>query len=220
MRIVLLGPPGAGKSTQAEAIARRFDIPRVSPGDILRENIREGTSLGVTAETDMVKGSLVPDNLVARLVEEHLNKPDARKGFVLEGFPRSLPQAETLDRFLEKRGLKLDAVIDIEVSDWLIMRRISGRLTCPSCGATYNIYFDPPRVPGVCDVCGGRLYQRADDTEEAVRNRIAVYDKLTRPVIGYYRKQGVLITVDGDKEIDRLSAEDYAFPRNEGFFAF
>jgi adenylate kinase len=207
MRLVVLGPPGAGKSTHAEVIARRFGIPRISPGDILREDISKGASPGAAIEADMDKGGLAPDDLVIRLVEARLNEPDAGKGFVLEGFPRSLPQAEALDKFLEKHGHKLDAVIDIEVSDAVIIKRISGRRICDSCGAIYNIYFDPPRVPGVCDVCGGRLYRRADDTEETVRNRIAVYDKLTRPVLDHYRKQGILITIDGDKEIDRLSSE-------------
>jgi adenylate kinase len=207
MRLVLLGPPGAGKSTQAEIIAHTFNIPHVSPGNILREEIREGTSLGTMVKAYVEKGDLVPDDQVIGLVEKRLARRDAGKGFVLEGFPRSLSQAEALERFLEERDLRLDAVIDIQVSERLIMMRISGRRTCRSCGASYNIYYYPPHIPGICDVCGGRLHQRADDSEEAVRNRIEVYDTRTLPLLEYYRKQDILITIDGDKEVDQVRRE-------------
>jgi adenylate kinase len=207
MRIVLLGPPGAGKSTHGEFIARTFGVALISIGSILRENVREGTPVGKMVKAYVDKGELVPGDVITGIVGERLNMPDARKGFVLDGFPRSLPQALALDAVLKRLGMRLDAVVDIKVSGQEIIRRISGRRVCRSCGATYNIYYNPPAIPGVCDVCGGRLYQRADDRAEVVRNRIAIYDKVTGPLIDYYRKQGILIDIDGDGDITQVNSE-------------
>jgi adenylate kinase len=207
MRIVLLGPPGAGKSTHGEFIARTFGVALISIGSILRENVREGTPVGKMVKAYVDKGELVPGDVITGIVGERLNMPDARKGFVLDGFPRSLPQALALDAVLKRLGMRLDAVVDIKVSGQEIIRRISGRRVCRSCGATYNIYYNPPAIPGVCDVCGGRLYQRADDRAEVVRNRIAIYDKVTGPLIDYYRKQGILIDIDGDGDIMQVNSE-------------
>jgi adenylate kinase len=207
MRIVLLGPPGAGKSTHGEFIARTFGVALISIGSILRENVREGTPVGKMVKAYVDKGELVPGDVITGIVGERLNMPDARKGFVLDGFPRSLPQALALDAVLKRLGMRLDAVVDIKVSGQEIIRRISGRRVCRSCGATYNIYYNPPAIPGVCDVCGGRLYQRADDRAEVVRNRIAIYDKVTGRLIDYYRKQGILIDIDGDGDIMQVNSE-------------
>jgi adenylate kinase len=207
MRIVLLGPPGAGKSTHGEFIARTFGVALISIGSILRENVREGTPVGKMVKAYVDKGELVPGDVITGIVGERLNMPDARKGFVLDGFPRSLPQALALDAVLKRLGMRLDAVVDIKVSGQEIIRRISGRRVCRSCGATYNIYYNPPAIPGVCDVCGGRLYQRADDRAEVVRNRIAIYDKVTGRLIDYYRKQGILIDIDGDGDITQVNSE-------------
>ena len=207
MQIVLFGPPGAGKGTQAKFISDRFNIPHISTGDILRENVREGTELGKKAKAFMDKGELVPDNVLIDIIKDRLQKPDSRKGFLLDGFPRTLKQAEALDEILDDINKKLDAVINVDVGASALVQRLSGRRTCKACGATYNITLNPPKVAGVCDSCGGELYQRADDTEAAIKNRIAVYKKQTQPLIDYYKKKGLLIDVDGEREIDEVRSD-------------
>ncbi len=207
MQIVLFGPPGAGKGTQAKFISEGYNIPHISTGDILRENVRENTPLGKKAKAYMDKGELVPDTLLIDLVKERLQKPDTRKGFLLDGFPRTLKQAGSLDEILDDINKKLDAVINVEVGANALVQRLSGRRTCKVCGATYNITLNPPKVAGVCDACGGELYQRADDTEAAIKNRISVYCKQTEPLIDYYKKKGLLIDVDGERDIDEVRSD-------------
>jgi adenylate kinase len=201
MRLVLLGPPGAGKGTQAKRIAERYQIPHISTGDILRENLREQTELGLKAKTYMDKGELVPDELLIDLIKERLSQPDCAKGFMLDGYPRTLPQAEALKQIL--KDAPLDVVLNIDVPDEELITRLSGRRMC-QCGASYHIKFNPPKQEGVCDVCGGMLYQRDDDREEAIRNRLQVYHKQTQPLIDYYTGASLLKTVDGTGSIDEI----------------
>jgi adenylate kinase len=207
MQIVLFGPPGAGKGTQAKFISEQYNIPHISTGDILRENVREDTPLGKKAKTYMDKGALVPDSVLIDIIKDRLQKPDTRKGFLLDGFPRTLPQAESLDGILDDINKDLDAVVDIEVSTMELVKRLSGRLTCRNCGATYNVKTNPPKYDNICDACGGELYQRADDTENAIRNRIDVYKKQTSPLIDYYKKKGILMDIDGEREIDEVRSD-------------
>ncbi len=207
MQIVIFGPPGAGKGTQAKFISERFNIPHISTGDILRDNVREGTALGKKAKVYMDKGALVPDELLIGLIKERLLKPDTRRGFLLDGYPRTLAQAKALDEILDDINKKLDAVVNVDVGANELVRRLGGRLTCRNCQASYNIKSKPPKVPGVCDLCGGELYQRADDTEAAIKNRIEVYKKQTQPLIDYYKKKGLLIDIDGEREIDEVRSD-------------
>jgi len=207
MQIVLFGPPGAGKGTQAKFISEKFNVPHISTGDILRENVREGTALGKKAKEYMDKGALVPDELLIDIIKDRLQKPDTKKGFLLDGFPRTIAQAEALDPILDDINKKLDAVIDVDVTANELIRRLSGRRTCRACGATYHITSNPPRVPGVCDQCGGELYQRADDTEAAIKHRIEVYKQQTEPLIDYYKKKGLLVHIDGEREIDEVRSD-------------
>src|SRR5208337_1777669 len=207
MQIVLFGPPGAGKGTQAKFISEEYNIPHISTGDILRENVREGTPLGKKAKTFMDKGELVPDMILIDLIKDRLVKPDTRKGFLLDGFPRTLKQAEALDVILDDINKNLDMVVNVEVGAAQLVKRLSGRLTCRNCGASYNIKSNPPKVAGVCDACGGELYQRADDTEAAIKNRIEVYTKQTQPLIEYYKKKGLLKDIDGEREIDEVRSD-------------
>ena len=207
MQIVLFGPPGAGKGTQAKFISEQYNIPHVSTGDILRENVREGTALGKKAKTYMDKGELVPDAVLIDIIKERIQKPDTRKGFLFDGFPRTIPQAESLDEILDDINKKLDAIVNIDVGTSELVKRLSGRLTCRNCGATYNIRTNPPKVDSICDACGGELYQRADDTEAAIKNRIAVYKKQTAPLIDYYKKKGILVDIDGEREIDEVRSD-------------
>lgn len=207
MQIVLFGPPGAGKGTQAKFISEEYNIPHISTGDILRENVREGTPLGKKAKAFMDKGELVPDTILIDLIKDRLKKPDTRKGFLLDGFPRTLKQAEALDVILDDINKNLDTVVNIEVGAAQLVKRLSGRLTCRNCGASYNIKSNPPKVAGVCDACGGELYQRADDTEAAIKNRIEVYKKQTQPLIEYYKKKGILKDIDGEREIDEVRSD-------------
>jgi adenylate kinase len=207
MQIVIFGPPGAGKGTQAKYISEEFNVPHISTGDILRENVREGTQLGKKAKEYMDKGALVPDELLIDLIKERLQKPDTRRGFLLDGYPRTLAQAQALDRILDDINKNLDAVVNVDVGANELIRRLGGRLTCRKCGASYNIKTNPPKVPGVCDACGGELYQRADDTEAAIKNRIEVYKKQTQPLIEYYKKKGLLIDIDGEREIDEVRSD-------------
>jgi adenylate kinase len=207
MQIVLFGPPGAGKGTQAKFISEEFNVPHISTGDILRENVREGTALGKKAKTFMDKGALVPDEILIDIIKDRLQKPDTRKGFLLDGFPRTLKQAEALDPILDDINKKLDAVVNVDVSANELVRRLAGRRTCRSCQASYHVKSNPPKVQGVCDQCGGELYQRADDTEAAINHRIEVYKNQTQPLIDYYKKKGLLIDIDGEREIDEVRSD-------------
>ena len=207
MQLILFGPPAAGKSTQAEFIAEESKIPNISTGDILRGDAQKGTTLGLKALEYMDKGALVPDDIIIDLVKEHLSKPDARNGFILDGFPRTIPQAVALEEIMKRLNRELDAVLNIVVSEEEIFRRISGRRICPIGGESYNIYYSPPKVPGICNKDRGKLYQRADDSEVVVNKRIEVYDKQTKPLIAYYQRKGILVDIDGNKKIDEVHAE-------------
>jgi len=204
MRVVLLGPPGAGKGTQALKIAKEFDIPHISTGDIFRQNLRDNTELGKLAKEYMDKGLLVPDEVTNRIVEDRLQKEDCQKGFLLDGYPRNIPQAEELDKFLEERGHSLTAVINIQVEREALIDRITGRRVCPVCGATYHIKTSPPKVDNVCDKCGSELIQRSDDKLESVVKRLEVYEKETKPLIDYYTRKDILVNIDGNKSIDEV----------------
>lgn len=204
MRLVLLGPPGAGKGTQASAIVDKFDIPHISTGDIFRANIKEGTNLGKEAKAYMDKGLLVPDELVVSIVKDRLTRDDCKEGFLLDGFPRTVNQAVALDSELHKMNTKLDRVININASAEILIERAVGRRICKECGATYHIKFNPPKVEGICDKDGGVLYQRDDDNEETVSTRIKVYMEQTEPLIEYYKQQDLLLDVDGRKSIDAI----------------
>lgn len=206
MRLVLLGPPGAGKGTQARMLESKLHAPQVASGDLLRAAVKNRTPLGIEARSYMDKGALVPDELVLKLIEERLNQPDAVRGFILDGFPRNVAQAETLARMLKNRGEKLDRVVALIVPDAEIVKRISGRRTCRSCGAMYHLIYDPPRNVGVCNECHGELYQREDDAEETVRMRLKVYTESTQPLLEHYGRLGLLSEIDGmgaTEEIER-----------------
>lgn len=204
MRLVLLGPPGAGKGTQATGISEKYKIVHISTGDIFRYNIKNQTPLGQEVKSYLDAGQLVPDELTVQIVWDRLDQEDCKNGFLLDGFPRTIAQAEALDRGLAERGLALDRVINIDVESDVLVRRLSGRRVCAACGATYHAENNPPKVPGVCDVCGGEVIQRADDAEETVQKRIEVYEKQTAPLIRYYEDQGLLFTVDGKLPIDTV----------------
>ena len=202
---MLLGPPGAGKGTQARALAALWGIPQVSSGDLLRAVVREDSDLGREAASYMDRGQLVPDELVLKLIAERLKNKDARKGFILDGFPRNVSQAEALGKGLDRVGLKLDKAVAVIVPDEEIVKRISGRRTCAKCNAMYHIAFEPPAKPGVCDKCGGELYQREDDAEETVRERLKVFAEATRPLLDHYGQQGLLAQVDGVGSTDEVA---------------
>jgi adenylate kinase len=202
MRIVLLGPPGAGKGTQAAKIVSEFNIPHISTGDIFRKNLKEGTPLGSKAKEYMDKGLLVPDDLVVELVKDRLTEEDCKDGFMLDGFPRTGLQAKALDDELKSLETFLDVVINIEVNYDLLIERITGRRICKDCGATYHVKFNPPKVQGTCDACGGELYQREDDKEETVKKRLEVYTEQTEPLIQYYKEKELLQTIDGQQDIN------------------
>lgn len=201
MKIIMLGAPGAGKGTQAKMIADKYQIPHISTGDIFRANIKNGTELGMEARTYMDKGELVPDELTVRILLDRVAQPDCEKGYVLDGFPRTIPQAEVLDQELTKRNEKIDHAINVEVPDENIVRRMSGRRACVSCGATYHIVHIPPKKEGLCDKCGNELILRDDDKEETVMNRLGVYHDQTQPLIEYYNAKGVLCSVDGTMDM-------------------
>jgi adenylate kinase len=196
MRLVLVGPPGAGKGTQAEFIAEHFDIPKISTGDIFRANVSGGTDLGKLAKKYMDAGDLVPDEVTNAMVRDRLAQPDAKDGFLLDGFPRNVAQAGELDRMLDEIGAPLSVVLDLDVEFDEVVKRLSGRRTCKSCGHVWHIEFDPPSVPGVCDKDGGELFQRDDDKPETVRHRLEVYHQQTEPLIGFYREAGKLVAID------------------------
>jgi len=198
VRLVLLGPPGAGKGTQARMLEKRLNAPQVASGDLLRAAVRSRTALGVEAKRYMDKGALVPDELVLKLIEERLHQPDAAAGFILDGFPRTVAQAETLSAMLNERGLRqVDKVVAIIVPDDEIVKRISGRRTCKNCGAMYHLIYDPPRNHNLCNSCNGELYQRDDDAEDTVRMRLEVYAATMRPLLEYYDRAGLLAQIDG-----------------------
>lgn len=197
MKIIMLGAPGAGKGTQAKMIAEKYTIPHISTGDIFRANIKEGTELGQQAKEYMDKGLLVPDELVVNLVVDRLTWEDAKNGYVLDGFPRTIPQAEALTKALAEKGEKVDFAIDIDVPDQNIIDRMGGRRACVNCGATYHIVNIPPKVEGICDKCGAKLILRDDDQPETVKKRLDVYHEQTQPLIDYYTEEGVLKEVDG-----------------------
>jgi adenylate kinase len=208
MKLVLLGPPGAGKGTQAERIKDRYRIAHLSTGDMLREAVAADTEVGRRAKTIMDAGRLVPDDVINRLVAERIAQPDCARGFVLDGFPRTLAQAEALDALLDERGERLDGVLELAVDDDALIERISGRFACAQCGAGYHDRFKQPAVAGVCDVCGGREFvRREDDNAATVRARLEAYHAQTAPLLPYYRDQGLLITIDGMAGIDEVTAE-------------
>ncbi|WP_448383268.1 adenylate kinase [Desulfosoma sp.] len=204
MNIILLGPPGAGKGTQAKRMIERYGIPQISTGDMLRAALKAGTPLGLEAKKYMDKGALVPDEVVVGLVRERIQEDDCRKGYMLDGFPRNVSQAETLDGMLKELGQKIDHVVCIDVPDQELIQRLTGRRTCRECGAGFHVMFDPPKKDGVCDKCGGQLYQRDDDNEATVTSRLKVYADQTKPLIEYYEKQGKLRKIDGMGSIDEI----------------
>ncbi|WP_322759497.1 adenylate kinase [Frankia sp. Cr2] len=205
MRLVLVGPPGAGKGTQAAFIAQARSIPKISTGDIFRANVREGTDLGVLAKRYMDAGDLVPDEITIGMVRNRLAEEDAAKGFLLDGFPRNVPQAEVLGQLLEGMGTRLDVVLELVVDDDEVVRRLSGRRTCRNCGHIWHVDFDPPAVEGVCDRCGGELFQRDDDRSETVRHRLEVYAEQTSPLVAYYAAKGLLIGLDATGPVDNVT---------------
>lgn len=202
MRLILLGPPGVGKGTQASAIVKKYNIPHISTGDIFRANIKEGTELGKEAQSYMNKGLLVPDDLVVSIVKDRLEKEDCKDGFLLDGFPRTIIQADTLDQELKEMGIKLDKVVNIDADKEILIERAIGRRICKQCGATYHIVFNPPKNESVCDFDGGELFQREDDIKETVATRIEVYLEQTQPLIDYYLEKGIILNVDGTRPIE------------------
>jgi len=198
--LILLGAPGAGKGTQAREVSNQFAIPQISTGDMLREAVKKQTALGLAAKAKMEAGELVPDEVVCGIVEERISEPDCAKGFILDGFPRTIAQAEFVDRMLEAKGRGNPLVLNIKVDQDVLMKRLTGRRTCSVCGEIYNVYFNPPKQEGVCDKEGGKLMQRADDNEETIRQRLVAYEKQTSPLIDYYQRKGLLHEVEGDKE--------------------
>ena len=207
LRTVLLGPPGAGKGTQAAKIVDKYGIPHISTGDIFRENIKKGTELGKKAQEYMNRGELVPDDLVIEIATTRLLEDDCRNGFLLDGFPRTVHQAEKLDEFLAAHGGQLDKVIDIAVGKDELMTRLTGRRVCKNCGASYHIVNIPPAKEGICDRCGGPLIQRADDNAETVTNRIEVYEDQTKPLINYYEQAGKIVHIDGTTGLENVFAD-------------
>ena len=195
-----MGPPGAGKGTQATRLAQRLQLPHISTGDILRQNVKENTAPGKEAKDFMERGLLVPDELVSRMVSQRFSQPDIKKGFILDGYPRNINQAKTLDDILKQRNTDIDAVVYLEASDPVIIQRLTGRLVCSSCGANFHIKNMPPKIKGVCDICGGRLYQRTDDSEETVKKRIEVYKKEVSSLIEYYETKQKLYRLSGDED--------------------
>ena len=205
-RVVLLGPPGAGKGTQAKLLQEEFGAVQISTGDILRKAVAEQTALGKQAGEFINRGALVPDDLIVNLVAERLQEKDCRSGFILDGFPRTIPQAESLDEILKTMGLNLNCVLSVQVPQNILVERLAGRRTCKKCGALCHVVFNPPQRAGVCDRCGGELYQRDDDREETISRRLQVYENQTAPLVNYYTQRGLLRVVDGVGEIDQIRA--------------
>jgi adenylate kinase len=204
VNLVLMGLPGAGKGTQAEKIVEKYEIPHISTGDMFRAAMKEGTELGLKAKSYMDKGELVPDEVTIGIVRERLSKDDCKKGFLLDGFPRTVAQAEALESIMSDLGKKIDYVINIDVDKDLLLERLTGRRICKSCGSTYHLVFNPPKVAGKCDRCGGELYQRADDNAETVQNRLDVNLKQAKPLLDFYGEKGYLKNIDGTQEINKV----------------
>lgn len=204
MKIIMLGAPGAGKGTQAKKIAEKYQIPHISTGDIFRANIKEGTELGMKAKQFMDQGLLVPDEVTIGMLLDRIHKDDCENGYVLDGFPRTIPQAESLTKALAEIGEKIDYAIDVDVPDENIVNRMAGRRACLTCGATYHVTFAPPKKEGICDVCGAELVLRDDDKPETVQKRLSVYHEQTQPLITYYKEAGVLVSVDGTQEMNAV----------------
>ncbi len=207
MNIMLFGAPGAGKGTQAKFIIEKYGIPQISTGDILRAAIKEGTAMGLEAKKYMDEGKLVPDSTIIGIIKDRLSMDDCKNGFILDGFPRTIAQAEALEVLMKEMGIKLDKVISLNVPDELIVGRVTGRRVCKECGASFHIEFNPPKVEGVCDFCGGELIQRKDDTAETVTKRLGEYHAQTAPLFDFYMERGVLVDLDGTKDIDEITAE-------------
>lgn len=207
MNLVLMGLPGAGKGTQADKIVVKYNIPHISTGDMFRAAIKEGTELGLKAKSFMDKGELVPDEVTIGIVRDRLSKDDCEKGFLLDGFPRTVAQAEALDTMLADLDKKIDFVINIDVDQSILMERLTGRRICKNCGATYHLVFNPPSQEGVCDRCGGELYQRADDNAETVQNRLDVNIQQTKPLLNFYEDKGYLRNINGQQDIDKVFAD-------------
>ena len=216
MRLVLVGPPGAGKGTQAEYIAAHLGVPKISTGDIFRANVGQGTPLGLQARAFMDAGDLVPDEITIAMVRDRLAAPDAKTGFLLDGFPRNVAQAIELDRILDSMDARLDVVLDLEVDHDEVVRRLAGRRTCRGCGHIYHLDYDPPSVPDVCDRCGGALFQRDDDREETVRHRLEVYAAQTEPLIGHYDALGLLRRVDATGPVAEVTMRAVAVLTDSG----
>ena len=205
MKALLMGPPGAGKGTQAVILAEKLGIPHISTGDMFRKAVKEETALGLEAKRYMDSGQLVPDEVTIGIVRERLGAGDCAKGFLLDGFPRTVFQAEALDGIMKELGTKLDVALNIDVDAEALVGRITGRRMCRSCGTPYHVTFSPSKVQGVCDACGGELYQRDDDKEETVRKRLEVYNSQTLPLIEYYRKQGIIVDIDGNQPMEKVT---------------
>jgi adenylate kinase len=205
MRLVLVGAPGAGKGTQAKYIGQHFDIPAISTGDIFRANLAAKTPLGLEAKRYMDKGDLVPDKVTIGIVRDRLANDDTEPGFLLDGFPRTLPQAEALDEMLHELGIPLDVVLELKADEDEVVRRLSGRRTCRKCGHVWHTEFDPPKQEGVCDICGGELFQRDDDKPETIRRRLQVYNDQTAPLVDYYRDKGLLRTIEAEGRVDDVT---------------
>ena len=203
MDIILLGPPGSGKGTQAKMIAEKYKVKHISTGDILRENVRNGTPLGVEAKKFMDSGKLVPDSLLIDIIKDRLAKPDVKAGWMLDGYPRTIPQAEALDKILPGLSQKIDVVLNVDVPDAELIKRVTGRRMC-KCGTTYHVQFNPPKVAGKCDACGADLYQRADDTEATVKERLQAYHAQTQPLIDFYNKRGIVANINGTGDIKAI----------------
>ena len=204
MKIIMLGAPGAGKGSQASRIAKEYQLPHISTGDIFRANLKEETELGKRAKSFMDKGELVPDDITIAMLLDRIHKEDCKNGYILDGFPRTIPQAEALKEALAKKNEKIDLALDVEATDELIIKRMAGRRTCPACGAIYHIVTLPPKTEGICDRCGADLIQRKDDNEETVKNRLKIYHEVTEPLISYYKKEGILEEIDGAEELDKV----------------
>jgi adenylate kinase len=216
MRLVLVGPPGAGKGTQAQFISAHLSVPKISTGDIFRANVSQGTPLGKQAKQYMDAGDLVPDEVTIAMVRDRLAEEDARKGFLLDGFPRNVPQARTLDDLLLEAGTPLDVVLELVVDDDEVVRRLSGRRTCRQCGHIWHVDFDPPSTEGVCDICGGELFQRDDDKPETIRHRLEVYYEQTAQLVGYYAEEGILVGIDAMGPVDDVTDRAIAALRPYG----
>ena len=207
MNIILMGLPGAGKGTQASEIVKKFPIPHISTGDMFRKAIKEETDLGKEAKSYMDRGELVPDEVTVGIVKERISEDDAKKGFLLDGFPRTIEQAEALSGIMQELDRKIDAVINIEVPEEELMNRLTGRRICEKCGTTYHLVFNPPKVEGICDLDGGKLYQREDDNPETVANRLNVNVKQSKPILSFYDEKGVLKNIDGSKDINKVTED-------------